>query len=284
MRTETFRISTRGSRVIDLTDRVRAFARGSGDGLVHVFAPHATAGIALMETGSGSEEDLEDLLERDLPARRSLPASARERRARRRSPAAGVRVAVADGARRRRRAPARDLAVRRVRRPEPRERRADGAAELRRGLEVLAGRPVLRVGRPGRDRLHVAFAQQHEVLALQLDLEARATAGTARGRPSWPRARPGRPGSRRPTRAASVRASRWRGSAGRPRSSARRCRASARRDGRRSARSSPSRPGASCARLRGLRAPSSSGARRASRPSGRAWGECTERTRYMSGR
>ena len=67
MRSETFRISTRGRRVIDLTDRVRTFARGSGDGLVHVFAPHATAGIALMETGSGSEEDLEDLLERIFP-------------------------------------------------------------------------------------------------------------------------------------------------------------------------------------------------------------------------
>ncbi len=67
MRTETFRISTRGSRLIDLTDRVRTFARGSGDGLLNVFAPHATAGIALMETGSGSEEDLEDLLERVFP-------------------------------------------------------------------------------------------------------------------------------------------------------------------------------------------------------------------------
>ena len=67
MRTETFRISTGGSRVIDLTDRVRTFARGSGDGLLNVFAPHATVGIALMETGSGSEEDLEDLLERVFP-------------------------------------------------------------------------------------------------------------------------------------------------------------------------------------------------------------------------
>ena len=67
MRTETFRISTRGSRVVDLTDRVRTFARGSGDGLLNVFAPHATAGIALMETGSGSEEDLEDLFERVFP-------------------------------------------------------------------------------------------------------------------------------------------------------------------------------------------------------------------------
>jgi len=67
MRTETFQISTRGRRVIDLTDRVRTFARGSGDGLVQVFAPHATAGVALMETGSGSEEDLADLLERVFP-------------------------------------------------------------------------------------------------------------------------------------------------------------------------------------------------------------------------
>jgi len=67
MRTETFRISTRGRRVVDLTDRVRTFVAGSGDGLVNVFAPHATAGIALMETGSGSEEDLEDALERLLP-------------------------------------------------------------------------------------------------------------------------------------------------------------------------------------------------------------------------
>jgi secondary thiamine-phosphate synthase enzyme len=35
--------------------------------LVHVFAPHATAGIALMELGSGSEADLDELLERLLP-------------------------------------------------------------------------------------------------------------------------------------------------------------------------------------------------------------------------
>ncbi|HTG47188.1 MAG TPA: secondary thiamine-phosphate synthase enzyme YjbQ [Actinomycetota bacterium] len=67
MRTETFRITTRGRRVSDLTDRVRAFVAGEGDGLVHVFAPHATAGVAVMETGSGSEEDLEDALERLLP-------------------------------------------------------------------------------------------------------------------------------------------------------------------------------------------------------------------------
>jgi secondary thiamine-phosphate synthase enzyme len=47
---------------------VQAFARDAGgDGLLHVFVPHATAGAALMETGSGSEADLEDALERLLP-------------------------------------------------------------------------------------------------------------------------------------------------------------------------------------------------------------------------
>jgi secondary thiamine-phosphate synthase enzyme len=68
MRSETFRIATAGRRVSDLTERVRAFAREiGGDGLVHVFAPHATAGVALMETGSGSELDLDELFDRLLP-------------------------------------------------------------------------------------------------------------------------------------------------------------------------------------------------------------------------
>lgn len=51
----------------DLTDRVRQFCRGRGDGLLSVFVPHATAGLAVMETGSGSEEDLAELLTRVLP-------------------------------------------------------------------------------------------------------------------------------------------------------------------------------------------------------------------------
>ena len=68
MRSETINVNTRGRRVSDLTDRVRAFARDAGgDGLVHVFAPHATAGLALMETGSGSEADLDEVLTRLLP-------------------------------------------------------------------------------------------------------------------------------------------------------------------------------------------------------------------------
>jgi secondary thiamine-phosphate synthase enzyme len=68
MRSQTIRVNTRDRRVTDLTDRVRAFAReAGGDGLVHVFAPHATAGLALMETGSGSETDLDELLAGILP-------------------------------------------------------------------------------------------------------------------------------------------------------------------------------------------------------------------------
>ncbi|MET1012750.1 MAG: secondary thiamine-phosphate synthase enzyme YjbQ [Actinomycetota bacterium] len=68
MRTTEFELSTKGRRVVDLTDRVRDFVGSSGgDGLLHVFLPHATAGLALMETGSGSEEDLDAALERLLP-------------------------------------------------------------------------------------------------------------------------------------------------------------------------------------------------------------------------
>jgi secondary thiamine-phosphate synthase enzyme len=60
-------IDTGARLVTDLTADVESFCRGRGDGLVLVFAPHATAGIALMETGSGSEADLEELLGRVLP-------------------------------------------------------------------------------------------------------------------------------------------------------------------------------------------------------------------------
>lgn len=61
------RISTGRRLVTDLTDEVTTFCRGRGDGLVHVFVPHATAGLALIETGSGSESDLAEALGRMLP-------------------------------------------------------------------------------------------------------------------------------------------------------------------------------------------------------------------------
>jgi secondary thiamine-phosphate synthase enzyme len=68
VRTERFTVNTRGQFVIDLTERVRSFAGAAGgDGLLHVFLPHATAGLALMETGAGSEPDLQEAVERLLP-------------------------------------------------------------------------------------------------------------------------------------------------------------------------------------------------------------------------
>lgn len=55
------------SRIIDLTAQVRAFCADLGDGLCNVFVPHATAGVAIIETGAGSDDDLVDTLERLLP-------------------------------------------------------------------------------------------------------------------------------------------------------------------------------------------------------------------------
>jgi secondary thiamine-phosphate synthase enzyme len=68
MKNECITVDTRGRLVIDITERVEAFCRDQGgSGLVHVFLPHATAGLALMETGSGSEADLAEVIERLLP-------------------------------------------------------------------------------------------------------------------------------------------------------------------------------------------------------------------------
>lgn len=62
------RIDTSGRRILDVTDLAAALAReGGGDGLLNVFVPHATAGVGIMETGSGSEPDLVEALERLLP-------------------------------------------------------------------------------------------------------------------------------------------------------------------------------------------------------------------------
>jgi secondary thiamine-phosphate synthase enzyme len=55
--------------VVDLTGECSSFASGLGDGLLNVFVPHATAGVAIIETGSGSDDDLlasiDDLLPTD---------------------------------------------------------------------------------------------------------------------------------------------------------------------------------------------------------------------------
>ena len=59
MRSEVITVET-GHRpaVRDVTAEAQQFVSGEGDGLLHVFVPHATAGIAMIETGAGSDEDL----------------------------------------------------------------------------------------------------------------------------------------------------------------------------------------------------------------------------------
>jgi secondary thiamine-phosphate synthase enzyme len=65
--TQVIEVDTGDDRFFDLTGTVSSFCAGRGSGLCHVFAPHATAGLALMELGSGSEADLSELLDRILP-------------------------------------------------------------------------------------------------------------------------------------------------------------------------------------------------------------------------
>ena len=67
MRTTEIDVDTSRRRIVDITAKLERFCAGCGDGLVNAFVPHATAGLALMETGSGSEDDLLRALERLLP-------------------------------------------------------------------------------------------------------------------------------------------------------------------------------------------------------------------------
>jgi secondary thiamine-phosphate synthase enzyme len=65
--TLTLTVDASRRRIIDLTSHVRDFCSQRGDGLCSVFAPHATAGLALMELGSGSDADLIEALGNLLP-------------------------------------------------------------------------------------------------------------------------------------------------------------------------------------------------------------------------
>ena len=68
MRSETITIRTgRDARVHDLTDDCAGFVDREKDGLLHVFVPHATAGLAILETGAGSDDDLLTALDEVLP-------------------------------------------------------------------------------------------------------------------------------------------------------------------------------------------------------------------------
>jgi secondary thiamine-phosphate synthase enzyme len=72
MKTTTFEVHTGRTPVVhDITRQCTQFAResaGNGDGLLHVFVPHATAGLAILELGSGSDADLLSALDELLPA------------------------------------------------------------------------------------------------------------------------------------------------------------------------------------------------------------------------
>jgi secondary thiamine-phosphate synthase enzyme len=67
METTVLDVDTSRDRIVDLTEQVRRFCHDRGDGLCNVFAPHATAGVAIIETGARSDDDLIDTLERLLP-------------------------------------------------------------------------------------------------------------------------------------------------------------------------------------------------------------------------
>lgn len=70
MKTTELAVRTGGQRgLFDLTDECRRFVAEAGarDGVLHVFVPHATAGVVVMELGAGSEEDLMAALDRLLP-------------------------------------------------------------------------------------------------------------------------------------------------------------------------------------------------------------------------
>jgi len=71
--TTEIRIET-GDRAttVDITSEVNVFCEGKGDGLVSVFVPHATAGIAIFETGAGSDSDVLEAIDKLLPADPSL--------------------------------------------------------------------------------------------------------------------------------------------------------------------------------------------------------------------
>jgi secondary thiamine-phosphate synthase enzyme len=69
MRTEVITVRTGGAPVVrDITAEAARFVRSETDGLLHVFVPHATAGLAIIETGAGSDEDLLTAIGDLLPA------------------------------------------------------------------------------------------------------------------------------------------------------------------------------------------------------------------------
>ena len=69
MRSEVLTIRTGDRPVVrDITADAAKFVQSQPDGLLHIFVPHATAGLAIIETGAGSDEDLLRVIDELLPA------------------------------------------------------------------------------------------------------------------------------------------------------------------------------------------------------------------------
>lgn len=69
MRSEVITVRTGDRPVVrDITREAEQFVHDAGDGLLHVFVPHATAGLAIIETGAGSDDDLLTAIGELLPA------------------------------------------------------------------------------------------------------------------------------------------------------------------------------------------------------------------------
>jgi secondary thiamine-phosphate synthase enzyme len=69
MRTEVITVRTGGRPVVrDITGEAQRFVAGQKDGLLQVFVPHVTAGVAIIETGAGSDGDLLAAIDELLPA------------------------------------------------------------------------------------------------------------------------------------------------------------------------------------------------------------------------
>ena len=63
-----FEVHTGGQpAVVDLTSQVMEFCGPRGDGLLSVFTPHSTCGLAMIEVGAATDRDLVSVLERILP-------------------------------------------------------------------------------------------------------------------------------------------------------------------------------------------------------------------------
>lgn len=67
MHTVELTVDTSDRQLVDLTSEVRRFCEGHGDGLLNVFAPHSTVGLALVHTAAGADDDLLAAVQRLIP-------------------------------------------------------------------------------------------------------------------------------------------------------------------------------------------------------------------------